>query len=357
MSNLNFSIVSTKIPGVFENFDTSQPGQRQIYFKIKIGKEIEKIKKFLANHTFLALMLGKKNAGKGVYCGLLREILGEDKVAQISVGDLTRSVFEEIKNPEGLKSLKDYLEKNYRSYMPLDEALNAFINKSQDKLLPTEFILCLITREIEKLPKKALLIDGFPRNIDQISYSLYLRQLVNFRNDPDFLVFIDVPESIIDARIKTRVICPKCQTSRNPVTLPTSKIGYDENTKEFYLICDQPNCDSGRMIRKAGDDQGIGPIKDRLDLDGKLMEMAKEIHGIKKIFLRNSIPLDKANLFDNYEITPEFYYEKDFDKKIVIKTKPWIIKDDDGVDSVSLMPSAVMVSFVRQLAENLPDVE
>lgn len=357
MSNLNFPIVSTKIPGVFENFDTSQPGQRQIYFRIKIGKEIEKIKTFLENHTFLALMLGKKNAGKGVYCGLLREILGEDKVAQISVGDLTRSVFEEIKTPEGLKSLKDYLEKNYRSYMPLDEALNAFINKSQDKLLPTEFILCLITREIEKLPKKALLIDGFPRNIDQISYSLYLRQLINFRNDPDFLVFIDVPESVIDARIKTRTICPKCHTSRNVKLLPTSKIGFDESTKEFYLICDQPNCDGGRLVKKEGDEQGIGPIKARLDLDGKLMEMAQDIHGIKKIYLRNSVPLDKADLFDNYEITPEFFYEKDSNGKIITKTKQWIIKDDNGVDSVSLMAPAVMVSFVRQLAENLPDVE
>ena len=357
MSSLNIPLFSTKTSNITETFDLASLGQRQLYFKLKAGSEIEKIKTFLENHTFVAIMFGKKNAGKGVYSGLLKEIFGEEKIANISVGDITRSVFEEIKTEEGLNSLKDYLQKNYRGYISIDEALDTFINKTQSKLLPTEFILSLVTREIEKLPKKAIIIDGFPRNIDQIAYSLYLRQIINFRNDPDFMVFIDVPENIIDARIKTRSICPKCHTSRNIKLLPTSKIGYDADTKEFYLICDQPNCDGGKMIRKEGDEQGIDPIKERLDLDGKLMEMAKDIHGIPKIFLRNAIPADKAiELFDDYEITPEFCYELDENKNVITKTKTWIVKDDEGVDSISLMAPTVMISFLRQLAQILPNV-
>lgn len=355
MTSLDFPINSTKTDGVTENFDLSQVGQRQIYFRLKTGKEIEKIKSFLENHTFVAIMLGKKGSGKGTYSGLLKEIFGDDHIAQISVGDITRNVFEEIKSPEGLASLKNYLQKNYRGYISIEEALSIFINKTQGKLLPTEFILSLVTREIEKLPKKALIIDGFPRNTDQISYSLYLRQIINFRDDPDFLVIIDIPEEVIDARIKTRVICPKCQTSRNIKLLPSSKVGYDQKTKEFYLICDKPGCDGGRMVIKEGDEQGIEPIRERLNLDGKLMEMAKDIHGIQKVLLRNAIPVDQKKQFDEYEITPEFYYEKNESGEIITHTRPWVVKDDNGIESVSLMAPAVVISLIKQLAAILPN--
>ena len=356
MTDLNFPLFSNKVIGVNDAYNLSDLGQRQMYFKVKRGKEIEKIKTFLENRTFVAIMLGKKGSGKGTYSGMLKEIFGDDKIAQVSVGDITRNVFEEIKVESGLKSLRDYLEKNYRGYMSIDEALDAFTNKSQGKLLPTEFILSLVTREIEKMPKKSLIIDGFPRNIDQVSYSLYLRQIINFRDDPDFMIFIDIPESVIDARIKGRVICSKCQTSRHLSLLPTSKIAFDQSTSEYYLNCDKADCDGGRMKRKEGDDQGIGPIKDRLDLDGTLMEMAKELHGIQKIFLRNAIPVDKVkDLYDDYEVTPEFYYEQNEAGEIITKTKAWVIKDDSGIDSISLMAPAVVSILLKQLADILPE--
>ena len=357
MSKLNFPIVSNKVTGIDQEFNISDPGQRQTYFRLKAGKEIEKIKIFLENHTFVAIMLSKKGSGKGTYSGLLKEIFGDEHIGQISVGDITRNVFEEIKNPQGLKDLREYLENNYRGYISIDEAIDIFMNKTQGKLLPTEFILSLVTREIEKLPRKALIIDGFPRNVDQVSYSLHLRHIINFRDDPDFMVFIDIPEMVIDARIKNRFICSKCQTSRSLTLLPSSKIGYDETNKEYFLICDKLGCDGGRMVRKEGDEQGIAPIKDRLDLDGTLMEMAQDIHGIQKIFLRNAIPLSEATKnFDNYEMTPEFYYEKDTQGQIVTLNKPWVVKDDNGVDCVSLMAPAVMVNYLRQLAKILPEV-
>jgi len=40
-------------------------------------------------------------------------------------------------------------------------------------LLPTELILALVKREIAKRPRKTLFIDGFPRDMDQVSYSLF----------------------------------------------------------------------------------------------------------------------------------------------------------------------------------------
>jgi len=355
MAGFNFPIESTKVAGVTKSFDLANPGQRKIYFHLKAGEEIKKIKTYLETNTFVALMIGKKGSGKGTYVGLMKEIFGDDKIAQISVGDITRVVFEEIKTKEGMDSLKNYLEKNYRGPISVDEALGAFVNKSQGRLLPTEFILALITREIEKLPKKAIFIDGFPRSMDQVSYSLYLRQIINFRNDPDFLVMIDIPEAVIDARIKTRVICAKCQTSRNVSLLPTTKIGFDEKTKEYYLICDKPGCGGGRMVRKEGDEQGIEPIRERLDTDQQLMMFIKDLYGIGKIYLRNAVPMEKAKeLFDDYEITSEFFYERDSFGKILVKSKAWVIKDDDGINSISLTAPVVVLSLIRQLSRLLP---
>ena len=227
--------------------------------------------------------------------------------------------------------------------------------------MPTELILALVKREIEKLGRKAIFIDGFPRDLDQISYSLFFRELINYRQDPDFFVLIDVPTLVIDERIKFRVVCPLCQTSRNLKLLPTKNIEYDKKDKKFHLLCDNPSCLSrqtgkgARMITKEGDEFGIKPIKERLDKDELLIKQAILLQGIPKILLRNSISVDKIKDFvDDYEITPEFQYQYNKkEDKVEITKKPWQILDDEGVPSNSLMPPPVVVSLIKQLVEVL----
>ena len=51
--------------------------------------------------------------------------------------------------------------------------------------------------------------------MDQVSYSLFFRDLMGFRDDQDVMVFIDVPTNVIAERIKWPRICPICKTSRN----------------------------------------------------------------------------------------------------------------------------------------------
>ena len=77
------------------------------------------------------------------------------------------------------------------------------------------------------MEKKALFIDGFPRDLDQVSYSLFFRDLIGYRADPDIFILIDVPNSVIDERIKYRVVCPKCHTPRNLKLLATKQVEYD----------------------------------------------------------------------------------------------------------------------------------
>jgi adenylate kinase family enzyme len=299
--------------------------------------------------------LGKKNSGKGTYSKMFAEIVAPEKISHFSIGDMIREVDEELRDKKRRKELYAFLEKNYRGWLPFEKVFSSLEKRSTKTLLPSELILALVKREISRRKKKSLFIDGFPRDLDQISYSLFFRDLIGYREDLDIFVLIDVPESVIDERIKWRRICPKCQTSRNFKLLPTSKVDYDKRKKEFYLICDNPSCPGAKMIEKEGDKAGIKPIKKRLKLDNELIGRALSLYGIPKVFLRNSLPVKIAKQsVDGYEITPEYSYRwEEKGRKVKIIEKPWVIPDDEGVPSYSLLAAPVTVSLIKQMARVL----
>ena len=347
---MNFPIFKTKIDGLNKKFNLSDPNEEKEYFLAKAGNEIQKLRKFLKKNTFVAYLLGKKNSGKGTYSKMLAEILGQELIDHFSVGDMVREIDSEMRDEKKKEDLLNYLAKNYRGRVDLKEAIFALENRDTKTLLPTELILALIKREMERREKKTLFIDGFPRDLDQINFSLFFRDLIGHRDDPDIFVLIDVPEMVIEERIKWRRICPKCQLSRNLKLLPTPKVGYDKEKKEFYLICEKCNLP---MVKKEGDELGIEPLRERLNLDQKLMELAESLYGIPKIYLRNSIPVDLAKEYvDDYEITPEYIFEIK-NGKIERKERPWIVLDDEGKKSYSLLPQPVVVTFIWQLVKIL----
>lgn len=351
----DFPLAGTKVEGVTKKFDLSDPVERAEYFEKKAGGEIEKLKVYFQENTFIAYLLGKKNSGKGTYTKMMIEIFGEDKVGHVSVGDVVRGIYADMQDEVKKKEIVEFLHKNYRGYISVDEAVAALISRDTKTLLPTEFVLTLVKREIDKLEKKTLFVDGFPREMDQVSYSLFFRDLIDYREDLDIFVAISVPEMVIDERMKNRVVCPKCQTPRNLKLLATKEAGYDKEKKEFYLKCDNPGCGGLRMGAKEGDSLGIEAIRRRLELDDKLVDKVFTLHGIPKILLRNAVPVDFArDNIDDYEITPEFTYEYDAaSRKVNISERPWVLKDDDGADVYSLMPPAVIVSLIRQLVRVL----
>jgi len=353
MRSRSFPVHKTKVEGLTKKFDLASLEGRRAYFEAKAGFEISKIREFLKSGTFISYLLGKKNAGKGTYTKLFIEIFGEERIAHVSVGDVVRDAHALLEGED--QALRRYLERNYRGYVSITEAVSGLLGRSASKLLPTELILTLIKWEVDKHPGKSIFIDGFPRSLDQVSYSLFFRELIGHRDDPDFFVLIDVPMAVIDERIKYRVVCPRCHTPRNIKLLATKEVGYDKRRGEFYLKCDNPACHLERMVAKEGDELGIEAIRDRLEADEELIERAFSLHGVPKVLLRNSVPVAEAEkIVDSYEITPEyvFRYDESADK-VVVSEKPWIIKDDGGVDSYSLMPPAVVVSMIRQIADIL----
>jgi adenylate kinase family enzyme len=354
MKDLEFPIFKTKVEND-RKFNLSDPKERKEYFEFKAGDELKAIRKYLEHNTFIVYLMGKKSAGKGTYSKMLAEVIDPDKIDHFSIGDMIRDVDKDTQDEEKNKELVSFLQKNYRGWNSVEEMIDILKGRSTTKLLPTDFILTLIKREIAKRSKKVIFIDGFPRNMDQISYSLFFRDLIGYRDDLDFFVLIDVPEQVIDERVKWRRVCPKCNTSRNLKLLPTSKIDYNKETGEFDLLCDNPDCAGGKMIRKEGDEAGIEPIRERLNTDEKLIKQAFELYGIPKILLRNSIPVEEAEEnVSTYELTPEYVYSwNENEKKVEIEEKPWTIKDDNGKTSYSLMAPPVVVSFIKQMADIL----
>lgn len=354
MRGLEFPIVRTKVKGLTKNFDLASPHGRKKYFEAKVGDEIGHIKKYLEDNSFVAYLLGKKNSGKGTYSKLFSEIFGDETIEHVSVGDLVRDVhskwgsFSRSKKFDQLKSL-------YRGYISFDEAVETLAGRSTDKLLPSEFVLALLKLHIGALAGKTLFIDGLPREEDQVSYSLFFRDLINYGEVPDLFILIDIPESVINERIKFRVVCPTCQTSRNTKLLITSKVGFDSKKGEFYLTCDNPKCKGARMVGKEGDNLGIEPIRQRLIKDEEIIKAAFGLYGVGKILLRNHVSVDEAQkYYDDYELTPEYVFEWDGKKKKVkVQEKEWTVYDDNGVESYSLLAPPVVVSMIKQLNEVL----
>jgi len=343
------SLYSTKAAGLTRKFNLMLPNERREYFEAKVGSEIKDLRQYFETNTFIAYWLGKKNSGKGTYSKLMMEIFGAEKISHISVGDLVRRLSDDLNDPTKKDDLLKYFAANYRGYLSMDEAIQAFLNRDTKSLLPNEFVLTLVKREIDFLPKRIIFIDGFPRNLDQVSYALYFRSLIDYRQDQDIFIGIDIPENVIDERMKYRAVCPICQTPRNLKLLATPEAGYDEAKKEFYLKCDNPNCDKARMGAKEGDNLGIEAIRDRLELDEALIRKVFSLHGVPKILLRNSIPVSEADkLIDDYEITPAYEYQLN-NGQVEIKETPYVVKDDDGVESFSLLSPPVVVSLIKQL--------
>lgn len=349
--SFDFPIFKTKIDGEERKFSLEDPASRRKYFDAKAKPEIEKIRVYLQNNTFVGFLLGKKNSGKGTYSKLFMEAVGKEHMAHISVGDIVRSVHNDLADSTKKDELIGFLRRRYRGFIAVEQALDVITGRDTKTLLPTEVILALVEREISKLEHKAIFVDGFPRNLDQVSYSLFFRAIIGYRDDPDFFVFIDVPETVIDERMKYRVVCPICHVPRSTKLLRTKDIEYDAESKEFYLLCDNPECEGTRMIAKEGDELGIEAIRDRIEVDGKIMGMLSGLNGVPKVYLRNAIPVDAAKEYvDDYEITPSYRYEWDEQThQVRVIEELWIIKDEKGIESYSLLPAAVVVALIKQI--------
>src|SRR3989344_989754 len=116
MKGISFPVFKTKSEGISQKFSLEDPAERRKYFDAKAGPEIEKLRGYLRDNTFVGFLLGPKNSGKGTYSKLFMEAVGGDRVAHISVGDIVRNVHKDLSHAKKKAELMVFLKKRYRGF-------------------------------------------------------------------------------------------------------------------------------------------------------------------------------------------------------------------------------------------------
>ena len=169
----------------------------------------------------IIIMLGAPGTGKGTVAGILQEKLG---IKQVSTGDIFRK---NIK--EGTK-----LGKLSKEYM------------DQGKLVPDEITIEIIKDRLnEQDVKKGVILDGFPRTVEQAKV---LDKMLEERGQKvDKVINLSTPEQEIIERIVNRRICSnqECRKIYNLILNPPKVEG----------ICDR--CGSKLITRKDDTEETV----------------------------------------------------------------------------------------------------
>jgi len=139
-----------------------------------IYNEMQKEKK--SQKFDVVFVLGGPGAGKGTQCALIVEKFG---YVHLSAGDLLR---------EERKSGSD-----------LADMINTYIKEG--KIVPAEITVNLLKMAMEKSGGKKFLIDGFPRDLDNLK--CWQAQMTDVANDR-FLLFLDCPQEVMLGRLLER---------------------------------------------------------------------------------------------------------------------------------------------------------
>ena len=130
------------------------------------------------------------SAGKGTQCELLEKNFGY-KV--LSIGQVLR---------------------NNRS---TETEVGRKIIETQDKgiLTPDDIVAEALKNELTKFKGEKIIIDGYPRNIEQAK--IYEELLTKLNKDLGVVIFLDIPRQVALDRVLSRIVCPSCGTSFNLV--------------------------------------------------------------------------------------------------------------------------------------------
>lgn len=170
------------------------------------------------------VFIGPPGAGKGTQSALLSERLS---FVQISTGDLLR---EAVKNntPLGVKA-KHYME--------------------QGNLVPDELIIAMIDEKLQQLEGKNIILDGFPRTVNQAKA---LDDLLPKRNRKlDTVILFQIGDEEVVKRLSGRRVCQNCGAVYHIVYNPSKKEG----------VCDK--C-GGNLIQREDDKEEV--IRKRLEV-------------------------------------------------------------------------------------------
>jgi len=202
------------------------------------------------------LIFGSPGSGKGTYASRLAP---KFDIVKISTGDLLRDIAKE--------------------HSPLGKRVAA-IQKSGE-LVPDEITNEVLKKRILQADaKKGIILDGYPRTLDQANF---LEKIIKI----DAVINLKVPDDVIVKRLSGRLQCKNCGAIYQILTVRPKKEG----------ICDK--CGGGLYQRE---DDKPEVVKNRLEVYRKQSEPLIEYYKNKKLV--REVECNK------FETPPEVIVEK-----------------------------------------------
>lgn len=172
------------------------------------------------------VLMGLPGAGKGTQA---EKIVAKYSIPHISTGDMFRAAMKEG-TELGLKA-------------------KSFMDAGQ--LVPDEVTIGIVRERLSKSDcSKGFLLDGFPRTVAQAE--ALEEMLADLNKKIDYVINIDVDQSILMERLTGRRICKKCGATYHLVFNPPAVEG----------ICDR--C-GGELYQRADDNEET--VQNRLDVN------------------------------------------------------------------------------------------
>lgn len=335
------------------NHPKADPKDVKKLFRERLGETFDKFVKFSGEKNFVAFFLAKKNAGKGTYAHLLMD-LTDGAIEHISVGDLYRDALRLAESDGGREELRKIFSSYYHGAETPDMLLNILQGHEFKKSLPTDLVLSLLEHAMAKKEGKSIIVDGFPRTLDQVEVAMQMKADFEAKGRPAVFVEINCPDSVLMERTAHRRACPNCGEPRNIKLLLTDKLEYEEETGEFHLICDNQKCDNVRMLKKQGDDKGAQEVAERNKLMVELMKEVRDKAQKHHLVVRNAVPTDEAHAqnhdMDDFTTAASLSYDHGT-KQVKRDFAHWKVKDDEGRESYSRWPEAVVVEMIQKMGE------
>ena len=176
------------------------------------------------------ILLGAPGAGKGTQAELLRKALS---IPAISTGNMLREAM--------------------KLGTPLGEQIRQIMDSGM--LVDDATVMDLVSARIAKEDcVNGFILDGVPRTLSQA-------KAIDAAGIPiDYVISIEIDDSVIEARMTGRRVCPGCGSSYHVVN----------NRPQVQGICD--NCGTELVIRKDDDPE---TVRDRLQLYHSRTEVLK----------------------------------------------------------------------------------
>ena len=189
--------------------------------------------------------MGLPGAGKGTQA---EKIVQKYGIPHISTGDMFRAAIKD-ETDLGLKA-KSFMDKG--------------------ELVPDEVTIGIVRERLSKDDcEKGFLLDGFPRTVAQADA---LENILSDLNKKiDYVINIDVDQSILMERLTGRRICKDCGATYHLVFNPPAKDG----------VCDR--C-GGELYQRADDNEAT--VQNRLDVNIKQTKPLLDFYETKG-YLRN----------------------------------------------------------------------